>query len=115
MPTMKANKPGVDSALATRARLAAVTREEDTALPAWSFWADTLGLMPALVPDRRITVLRRQMLPPMMTQLPMQEFGLPMGKLVLKASGRTLIDPLSLSDCPGMTPGQRVSVEASTS
>eukprot|EP00775_Hariotina_reticulata_P011036 gene11036-11191_t len=33
-----------------------------------------------------------------------QNYSIPMGSQKLTANGRTLIDPLSLSDCPGITP-----------
>lgn len=40
-----------------------------------------------------------------------QEFGIQMDKIALKANGRTLIDPLSLSDCPGISPGITVNID----
>jgi hypothetical protein len=43
-----------------------------------------------------------------------QEYGLPMATVVLKANGKALMDPLSLSDCPGFAPGQVVNVEVTT-
>eukprot|EP00955_Chlamydomonas_euryale_P046836 353517-Chlamydomonas_euryale.AAC.2 len=40
-----------------------------------------------------------------------QQYGLPMATTQLKLNGRPLLDPLSLSDCPGISAGQEVSVE----
>ena len=43
-----------------------------------------------------------------------QTYGLKMAQIVLKVAGKTLIDPLSLSDCPGIAGQQEVLVAVST-
>lgn len=44
-----------------------------------------------------------------------KEYEHPVSKLVLKANGKVLIDPLSLSDCPGFQAGVTVAVEVTLS
>ncbi|GLC46239.1 hypothetical protein PLESTB_001538700 [Pleodorina starrii] len=42
-----------------------------------------------------------------------EQHQLEFSKMKLLLGGRLLIDPLSLSDCPGIVPGQEVAVEVS--